>query len=233
AITHPSEPNYIAIFSGSTQGVTTDGVYPHSQFTAPNLGAKLRAAGRSFGGYSETMPSVGFDGSSAGSGSATYQRKHNPWVNWQDATAPLPTNKLPAAVNMPYAGYFPGATAYSSLPTLSIVVPNELHDMHDGTVAQGDSWLQASLGAYATWCASHNSLLIVTFDENDGASGNHIATIFSGASVVPGQYSQTIDHYNVLRTLEDMYGLPHDAGTTTAVPITNIWVPTAGPWTDL
>src|SRR5215831_909396 len=219
AITHPSQPNYVAFFSGATQGVTTDAVYPHSQFTAPNLGAKLLAAGFTFSGYSETMPSVGFDGASAGTSPATYQRKHNPWVNWQDPGIPLPANKLPPAVNQPYAGFFPAATAYATLPTVSIVVPNQLDDMHDGTVAQGDAWLQANLAAYATWCGSHNSLLVVTFDEDDGTAGNHIVTIFKGAGVVPGQYSQTIDHYNVLRTLENMYGLPHDAGSVSATPI--------------
>ena len=233
ALTHPSQPNYVAFFSGSTQGVTTDSVYPHSQFTAPNLGAKLLAAGFTFSGYSETMPSVGFDGASAGTSPATYQRKHNPWVDWQDASIPLPANKLPPSVNQPYAGYFPAATAYATLPTLSIVVPNQLDDMHDGTIAQGDAWLQANLGAYATWCRSHNSLLVVTFDENDGTSGNHIVTIFTGASVMSGQYSQTIDHYNVLRTLEDMYGLPHTAGSATAAPITNIWDPASVAWSDL
>ena len=231
ALTHPSQPNYIALFSGSTQGVTTDGVYPHSQFTAPNLGEKLLAAGLGFGGYSETMPSVGFDGASAGTAPATYKRKHNPWVNWQDPADPLPANKLPAAVNMPYAGYFPDASAYDSLPTLSFVIPNQLDDMHDGTVAQGDTWLQTNLSAYADWCGSHNSLLIVTFDEDNGSAGNHIATIFYGAAIVPGQYAQTINHYNVLRTLEDMYGLPHDAGSVGALPITDIWAPS--PWTDL
>jgi phosphatidylinositol-3-phosphatase len=231
ALTHPSQPNYVALFSGSTQGVTTDGVYPHSQFTAPNLGAKLLAAGRGFGGYSETMPSVGFDGASAGTAPATYKRKHNPWVNWQDATDPLPANKLPPAVNMPYAGFFPAASDYDSLPTLSFVIPNQLHDMHDGTIAQGDSWLQSNLSAYADWCGTHDSLLIVTFDEDNGSQGNHIATIFYGASVVPGEYAETIDHYSVLRTLEDMYGLPHDAGSATATTITDIWA--APTWTDL
>src|SRR5437762_6249595 len=224
AITHPSQPNYVAFFSGSTQGVITDGVYPHSQFTAPNLGAKLRYAGFAFGGYSETMPSVGYDGASAGTTPATYKRKHNPWVNWQDSTYPLPTNKLPPSVNMPYAGYFPSSANYASLPTLCFVIPNQADDMHDGTVAQGDSWLQANLSAYANWCMSHNSLLIVTWDEDDGTSSNHIATIFWGPMVVPGHYGQTINHYSVLRTIEVMFGLSHDAGSTSATSITNIRV---------
>ena len=224
AITHPSQPNYLAFFSGSTQGVTTDSVYPHSQFTAPNLGAKLIYAGFTFGGYSETMPSVGYDGASAGTAPAVYKRKHNPWVNWQDATIPLPANKLPASVNMPCAGYFPTPANYASLPTLCFVIPNQLDDMHDGTVAQGDAWLQANLSAYASWCLSNNSLLVVTWDEDDSASGNHIATIFYGPMVVPCPYGQTVNHYSVLRTLEDMFALPHDAGSATATSITNIWV---------
>jgi acid phosphatase len=233
ALAHPSQPNYIALFSGSTQGVTTDGVYPHSQFTAPNLGAKLLAAGLSFGGYSETMPSVGFDGATWGTPPAAYKRKHNPWVNWQDATVPLPANKLPPTVNMPYEGFFPGPADYDALPALCFVIPNQADDMHDGTVAEGDAWLQANLGAYASWCAAHESLLIVTFDEDNGSEGNRIVTIFYGTSVVPGQYGQIVDHYAVLRTLEDGFGLPHDAGSATAAPITNIWGPGGTVWTDL
>jgi phosphatidylinositol-3-phosphatase len=224
AITHPSQPNYIAFFSGSTQGVTTDNMYPHSLFVAPNLGAKILASARglTFGGYSETMPSVGYDGISAGnSTTGTYQRKHNPWVNWQDPGVPLPPNKLPSSVNMPFAGYFP--SDYSTLPTLSFVIPNQLHDMHDGTIAQADQWLQANLSAYATWCQTHNSLLVVTFDEDNGSYGNRIATIFYGPMVVPAQYAESITHYTVLRTLEDMFGLPHDANTVSVHPITDIW----------
>ncbi len=221
-VTHPSQPNYIAFFSGATQGVVNDSVYPHSQFTAPNLGAKLLAAGLTFGGYSQTMPSVGFDGASSGTAPATYQRKHNPWVNWQDSTIPLPANKLPASVNMPFDGFFP--SNYASLPTLSFVVPNQLYDMHDGTIAQGDTWLQQNLAAYATWCQTHNSLFIVTFDEDNGATANRIVTIFIGPMVQPGQYSQTVNHYNLLRTFEDMYSLPHTAATVTATPITGIWI---------
>ena len=231
AIEHPSQPNYVALFSGSTQGVTDDSVFPHSQFTAPNLGAKLIAAGLSFGGYSETMPSVGFDGASFGTAPFTYKRKHNPWVNWQDASVPLPANKLPPEVNMPYAGFFPAATDYDSLPALCFVIPNQGHDMHDGTIAQADAWLQANLGAYADWCVSHDSLLLLTFDEDHDNEGNRIATIFHGANVQPGQYAEVIDHYDVLRTLEAMFGLPHDAGSAEGITITDIWQGSV--WTDL
>jgi len=220
-ITHPSQPNYIAFFAGSTLGVTTNNMYPHSQFTAPNLGANIRAAGLTFGGYSETLPEIGWDGESAGDAIiGFYKRKHNPWANWQDATLPLPPNKVPLSVNMRWTDF---PTDYSTLPTLSIVVPNQNHDMHDGTILQGDQWLQQNLSAYAAWAMNHNSLLIVHFDEDDSAHANRIATIFYGPMIVPGQYSQVINHYNFLRTLEDMFGLPHAAGTIAAAPIAGIW----------
>jgi autotransporter-associated beta strand protein len=229
---HPSQPNYVALFSGSTYGMTTDSMYPHSLFTGPNLGSKLLAAGLTFTGYSETLPSVGYDGTSYPPSSTTgyYKRKHNPWVNWQDSTTPLPANKLPLSVNQPYTSF---PTDFSALPTLSFVIPNTLHDMHDGTIAQADQWLQADIASYATWAMTHNSLLILTWDENNGTTANHIPTIFYGQGVVPGNYTGTINHYNVLATLEDMYGLPHTDNSVGASPVTDIWttVPATLHWT--
>jgi Ca2+-binding RTX toxin-like protein len=80
--------------------------------------------------------------------------------------------------------------------------------MHDGSVRQGDTWLQQNLGDYAEWAKTHNSLLIVTFDEGEEDGVNHIPTIIYGDGVVPGEYGQAADHYDLLRTIEDLYGLP-------------------------
>src|SRR3954466_899563 len=79
AVTHPSEPNYLALFSGSTQGVTNDNVPTGTPYSTANLGAELRGAGRTFGGYSETQPSVGYNGATytTVSGQNQYVRKHN------------------------------------------------------------------------------------------------------------------------------------------------------------
>src|SRR5690242_10517681 len=80
AITHPSQPNYLALFSGSTQGVVDDTCPPPgSPYTTPNLGAALLANGFTFAGYSEDLPAVG----STVCNNLQYWRKHNPWVNWQ------------------------------------------------------------------------------------------------------------------------------------------------------
>ncbi|HEX4577635.1 MAG TPA: alkaline phosphatase family protein, partial [Edaphobacter sp.] len=96
-------------------------------------------------------------------------------------------------------------------------------DMHDGTIQQGDSWLQHHLLAYANWARSNNSLLIVTFDEDQGTTVNHIATIFVGAMVKPGKYGEYVNHYRLLRTLEDMYGVGHLGSSALVSPITDVW----------
>src|SRR6266568_3829128 len=207
AVTHPSEPNYLALFSGSTQGITDDSC-PHT-FGGSNLASQLIGAGLTFGGYSEDMPSVGYTGCTF----AAYARKHNPWVNWQGVNVPMTDN-------MPYAGYFP--SNFSALPTVSIVVPNLNNDMHDGTIQQGDVWLQNNLSGYVQWANANNSLLILTWDEDD--QNNQIPTIFVGPMVKPGQYGETITHYNVLGTIQAMYGLPQ-----AAAPITDVWTSSGGP----
>lgn len=214
-VTHPSQPNYLALFSGSLQGVGDNGIPPNLPFTTVNLAAQLRGAGRSFGGYSEGLPYVGYEGESYG-GPGGYWRKHNPWVNWQQIGAPPHhPNTLPPELNMPFANF---PSDYAALPDLAIVVPTQSNDMHDGTIPQGDAWLQANLDSYVQWAKSHDSLFILTWDEDDGAHGNHVATLFVGAAVRPGAVSdQLIDHYNVLATLQDMHGLQRN-GATVGVP---------------
>ncbi|MEA5456676.1 alkaline phosphatase family protein [Sinomonas sp. JGH33] len=205
AVAHPSEPNYAALFSGSTQGLTDDSC-PHT-YVAGNLGAQLAAAGQTFAGYSESLPSVGFLGCTAGD----YARKHAPWTNFPS---------VPASANLPFTAF---PTDYSTLPTVSIVVPNLANDMHNGSVHTGDTWLRDNLDAYAQWATTHNSLLIVTWDEDDDHSGNKIPTIFAGAHVKPGRYSEHIDHYRVLRTIEAAYGLEPLGHAAETQPITDVW----------
>ncbi|HSL03876.1 MAG TPA: alkaline phosphatase family protein [Nitrospiraceae bacterium] len=215
-ITYPSQPNYLALFAGSTQGIT-DNSCPHT-FTTPNLGHALLEAGLTFAGYSEDLPSVGPLICSEG----LYTRKHNPWVNWQDSVA----NGLPASANVPLTDF---PTEYSMLPTVSMIVPNQVNDMHHGNnpeaIQTGDRWLREHLEAYVQWAKQHNSLLIVTWDEDNKKENNRIATLFVGPMVQAGRYGQRITHYNVLRTIEDLYGLPHAGASADAAPITEIWKP--------
>lgn len=205
AIAHPSQPNYLDLFSGLNQGVTDDSC-PHT-FTTQNLESELITAGKTFVGYSESLPGTGSEVCTQGE----YARKHVPWTNF--------TND-PSADNQPFTNF---PTHFADLPTMSWVIPNLLDDMHDGTIQEGDTWLQTNLSAYVEWAQTHNSLLIVTWDEDDGSQNNQIPTIFVGGVVKPGHYSEMINHYNVLRTLEDMYSLPHLGNSATVKPITDVW----------
>ena len=255
AVRHPSQPNYLELYSGSNQGTIGDGhpgsgsepFSPVPPFTTPNLGAALRNAGYSFATYSQGLPSVGFDGDSAGN----YKRKHNPVANWMNNINPT-ANQLPSSVNQPFTtfqniGNGPGS--FANLPTVSFVVPDQQNDMHDGTIAQADTWLKNNIiDTYLEWAKTHNSLLIVTWDEDgSNTASNHIATIFAGAKVLPGNYTEAnlnatnphvsspsdpgiqtptataMNHYNVLATIEDIYGLTHIGGSFNRRPLTDIF----------
>lgn len=205
-VTHPSEPNYLALFSGSTHGVTTDNC--PLTFSSGALESQLLSAGETFKGYSEELPSAG----SMVCSYKEYARKHVPWTDFS-------TGK--SADNLPFTS-FPSSN-FGNLPTVSFVIPDLMDDMHDGSIQQGDAWLQQHLLNYVTWARNNNSLLIVTFDEDDSTSGNHILTLFVGPMVKPGQYTETISHYNVLRTVEQMYKLPYLGKAAGAAPITNVW----------
>jgi acid phosphatase len=206
-VTHPSEPNYMALFSGSTDGLTADSCPVTS--SAANLGSELLAAGYTFKGYSEGLPSTGSTTCTSGK----YARKHSPWINFSN---------VPTADSLPFTS-FPSSSNYASLPTLSFVIPNLNDDMHDGTISAADTWLKNNLSAYATWAKSNNSLLIVTWDEDDYTENNQIPTIVVGQHVATGDYDETINHYNVLATLEQMYGLTKVGSSASASVISDIW----------
>ena len=208
AVAHPSEPNYLALFSGSTQGLTDDSC-PHT-FSGPTLGSELLASGRTFAGYSESMPTTGYTGCDSGD----YARKHNPWVNFPG---------IPAADNRTWTAFPTTPAGYATLPTLSFVIPNLQDDMHDGTVRQGDDWLRTHLAGYAAWARTHHSLLLVTWDEDDNGASNHIPTLVVGANVHPGHYTEPLDHYRLLRTLEALYTLPPIGTSAQRTPVTDVW----------
>jgi phosphatidylinositol-3-phosphatase len=205
AVTHPSQPNYLALFSGSTQGLSSDSC-PHT-YSGANLGQELIAAGRTFIGYSESMPSDGYTGCTSG----RYARKHNPWVNF--------TN-VPASANLRYTRF---PADFTQLPAVSFVIPNLCNDMHDCSVSTGDTWVGTNLDGYVRWAKTHNSVLLLTFDEDDYSASNRIPTLFVGQPVKPGSYRTRVNHYGILRTLLDMYGLPCIGSACGASPVTTIW----------
>ena len=216
---HHSEGNYFWLFSGSNQHVGFIDSVPGRDFSTSNLGAELIRAGRSFRGYSEGLPEIG----SLVTEQGLYARKHVPWVSFSN----LPQGKTVAdSSNLRFPEDFP--SDYNALPTVSFVIPNMVHDMHNGStrpaIIAGDKWLRQNIDSYYKWAKQHNSLLILTFDENNHATmtggvtdpadkdpkkRNRIATILAGAHIKHGEYGEGkgVTHVNVLRTLEAMYKL--------------------------
>ena len=206
AIEHPSQPNYLDLFSGSHQGMTNNNA-PSAHFTSPNLARELFNAGKIFADYSEDLPYTGCDDTLSG----LYVRRHNPVANW---TGPG-KNQVPFSFNQPFSEM---PSNYFLLPDVCFVIPNLCNDGHDvcppdsNRIKQFDHWVQVHFSAYANWCVNHNSLLIVTYDEDDWSGNNRIATVFYGAHVKQGIYSETINHFTVLRTIEDAMSLTKHAG---------------------
>ena len=196
-----------------THGVTDDSC-PYA-FTGPNLASELADADETFAGYAENLPSDGYTGCADGK----YTRAHNPWVDFAN---------VPAKANLTFDRFPQGH--FKDLPTVSFVVPDPCHAMRDCSVATGDAWLKDNLGAYATWAQKHDSLLIVTADQSDSATGpNRVPLLVVGGPVRPGSYDEPVTHLSVLRTVEDLYGLPCTARACDAQPVTDIWrSPAAG-----
>lgn len=206
AIGHPSQPNYLAFFSGSTQGVNSDNCPVN--FSTANVGEELLKANSTFAGYSESMPYNGY----TGCGSGEYARKHNPWVDF--------TN-VPSTSNLVYTDHFP-----KNPPALTIVVPNLCNDMHDCSTQTGDTWLKKHVPPILDYNKAHNGLLILTWDEADPdySGKNQIATLLMGPTVKPGSYNQDITHYSVLRAIETILGVGCTANACKAAEIKKIWL---------
>ena len=216
AVSHPSLPNYLALVSGSTQGITDD--CTSCVVTARSLADTLTAAGRTWKTYAEGLPQAGFTGAFAG----RYAKKHDPLVYFRDvAAAP---KRLRRVVPLPM---FRKDLAGGTLPDYSLVVPDLCNDMHDCPVATGDRWLARFLAPLLDSPQLRGGAVFVVFDESDDSNvggGGIVAAIVAGPLVRPGVSSAAVfDHYSLLRTIEDGFGLPLLGQSARATPITGIW----------
>ncbi len=223
AISHPSAPNYVALDSGSTQGIGSDctpdggGCGP---FHASDLGGELSAAGIPWLAYMEGMPSA----CDRVGGAGEYAEKHNPFLYFSAgrgtgcATHVVPYQGVQAMV----------ATLDSNRPPAFVwITPNLAHDMHDGSVAGGDAWLRATLPSVlsSTWFADRGTV-VITMDENDAepsgsccgsAAGGRVPMIVVSARARGrGAMTTTGDHYSTLRTIEEAFGLRLLGGASSA-----------------
>ncbi len=200
AVAHPSEPNYVALFSGSTQGVTDDGVHALS---ATNLADQLDANGRSWRVFAENAPLGCFTGATASGGpdgAGWYARKHEPAISFNDIASD-PTR----CARITDFGHFDPAAA-----DFELIVPNLCHDMHDCSVATGDAFLREFVPTITGTAEFADSVLFITWDEGTTGTGGggHDATLVVSPLVSAGARSDIAHtHYSLLRTIEDAWGL--------------------------
>jgi acid phosphatase len=210
ALTHPSMPNYIRFFSGATQGLTTNACLSGRPYSTANLYTELKKVGKTIAWYSEDLPSEGSLACSNGS----YTMSHNP---------------IPAFSNVPSTRnktwkQFP--TDFTKLENVVCISPNKLHDMHDGTILQGDTWVKTYLSKLAEWCLTHNSVFVVYFDEDGKTENNRIPAIAVGQHVKANYKSGTyIDHYNWTHTICSMFyaGNKWTTNLSTRLNISDCW----------
>ena len=205
AITHPSLPNYLDLYAGNNYGITND-CSPSSSchISATNLADNLDAKGLTWKGYMESMPSPCYLTTSG-----SYAPKHNPFVYFDD----IYTNSTRCSSHdVPYTALAGDLASASTTPNYSMIVPNLCNDMHDCSVTTGDNWLKAHLPAIlnSPACTVDKCLLILTWDEDDGSQGNQVLTIFAGSGAKTGGVTSAVSytHFSMLRTVENIFGLP-------------------------
>lgn len=214
-VAHPSLPNYLALVSGSTQGITSD--CTSCDVDARNLADTLGRAGKSWKTYAEGLPQPGFTGPSAG----RYAKKHDPFVYFKDVSG----NPSRLRNIVPLSGFRSDLKA-RRLPDFSLVVPDLCHDMHDCPVATGDAWLASFLKPLLSSPAMSKGVVFVVFDEGSSSAGGggHVPALVLGAIVRPGsRVAMALNHYSLLRTIEESWHLPFLGASATAAPIAGIW----------
>jgi hypothetical protein len=234
AVAHPSLPNYLALTSGSTDGITSD--CTQCYVSTPNLASQLAAAHLSFSLYMEGIPSRCF---LAPYGGDDYAAKHDPFRYYSDVRAsPVlcdhiePESELPATLRR-------GASAVARFVW---VTPDLCHDGHDCPLAEAASWLSgfvAMVTASTAW--RDNGILFVTWDESDGddstvvfpsgirpcCGGGHIATLVIAPGVHGAVVAVDYNHYSLLATIERAFGLPLLGAAADATAMTAFFPPRA------
>jgi acid phosphatase len=214
-VAHPSLPNYLALVSGSTHGVTSD--CTSCGVAARNLSDTLERAGRTWKTYADGLPAPGFTGPTAG----RYAKKHDPLLYFEDvAGRPERLRRI-----VPLTVFRRDLDAHA-LPDFSLVVPDLCHDMHDCPVSTGDAWLGAFLRPLLRSGELAHGVVYVVFDEGTGGAGGggRVPALVVGPLVRPGaRVRDPLDHYSLLRTIEDAWRLPRLARSGAARPITGIW----------
>jgi hypothetical protein len=220
AASHPSLPNYLALTAGSTFGIASD--CTTCFVGATNIADQVEASGRTWKAYMEDMPSPCYTGASSGN----YAMKHDPFMYYND----IRTDAARCAAHVVPFTQFSADMSSGNVPNFVWITPNMCNDMHDCSVATGDSWLRGVVPSITGSAAFRNGgVLFITWDEGSSSagccgdsSGGQVATLVISPRAISGYRSGAAEnHYGLLRTIEDAFRLAHlnAASWTSNVPL--------------
>jgi hypothetical protein len=202
AVARPSQPNYIALFAGSTRGIADN---DNHDLSGRNLADQLEARGLSWRVFAQNVPDgcfTGVEASGGPDGTGAYSRKHEPAISFTD----ISSNPSRCANIIDFSHFDPAAANFE------LIIPNRCNDMHDCSVDVGDRFLAGFVPRILDSPGfPHGGALFITFDEGteDSNGGEQqVATIVAGSGVPAGFRSNVQHtHYSLLRTIEDTFGL--------------------------
>jgi hypothetical protein len=208
-VTHPSLPNYLALVSGSTHGITSD--CTRCTVAGRSLADTLEARHLTWKTYAEGLPRPGWTGPSRG----RYAKRHVPFLYFRRVlSSPARLRRIVPLTQLARD------RAAGKLPNFALVVPDFCHDMHDCSVATGDAWLKRFLPPLLKL---PGTAVFVVFDESDSADAR-VPALALGPLVRPhSRATGPLGHYALLRTIEDGLGLPLLGRSARAIQITGIW----------
>lgn len=207
---HPSIGNYFMMTTG--QLLTTADGWPGTVY-ADNIVRQIVHAGKTWKVYAQSLPSVGY----IGPDQFPYVRHHNPMAYFSDVK-----NSQTERLRLVPSTEFANDVRNEHLPTLSFLIPDELHDAHSGSLSTADQWLKYKIAPLlANRVFQEDGILIITFDESNSTDlthgGGHVATVVIGPKVIRRKKTTTFyQHQSLLRTIELALGLPTIAAAKTA-----------------
>jgi hypothetical protein len=205
AVARPSLPNYLALTSGSTWGIADNGYHP---LPSEDLGTQLTTAGVTWRAYMEGMTTE----AGCMRSPYPYALKHNPFAYYGGA---CPSNVVPIeALDADLAG---------DTPNFVWITPGLCHDGHDCAVDIAGTWLDGLVSRIVSSDAWRSGgMLFIVWDEGDGGDGNLVPLIVLTRNATGTRIETQYDHYSLLATIEDIFGLPRLGAAATALPLTQL-----------
>jgi phosphatidylinositol-3-phosphatase len=204
SLTHPSEPNHMAMIAGSTLNVTNDGGILANQRNVTNVVDLLEAHGLTWKTYQESIPGPCYmDNGPRG----LYVVRHNPFIYIKGITS----NRTYCEKHVVNLDNLYDDLASNQLPNYSVIVPNTANGGHQTNVEYVDKWLSGFMPTLLESGEFNTSVIMITYDEGTSTlgGGGHVATILIGPpSIIPGFSSSVFyNHYSILATVETIFGI--------------------------